>query len=132
MTIVRTKTPSGDAIVILPEADFERLVALAEDAADAADARTLQASCNRLACGADEALSESDLDALRRAPTALAFWRGRRGVTTAALARLGGITESALSAMERGERAADIVVYRALAGALGVDPEDLIPDGAGR
>jgi DNA-binding XRE family transcriptional regulator len=129
MTIVRTKTPSGDAIVILPEADFERLVALAEDAADA---RTLQASCNRLACGADEALSESDLDALRRAPTALAFWRGRRGVTTAALARLGGITESALSAMERGERAADIVVYRALAGALGVDPEDLIPDGAGR
>jgi DNA-binding XRE family transcriptional regulator len=129
MTIVRTKTPSGDAIVILPEADFERLVALAEDAADA---RTLQASCNRLAGGADEALSESDLDALRRAPTALAFWRGRRGVTTAALARLGGITESALSAMERGERAADIVVYRALAGALGVDPEDLIPDGAGR
>ncbi|MCJ2046618.1 helix-turn-helix domain-containing protein [Methylobacterium sp. J-078] len=128
MTIVRTKTPSGDPIVILPEADFERLVALAEDATDA---RTLQASRNRLASGADEALSESDLDALRRAPTALAFWRARRGVTTTTLASLGGITEAVLSAMERGERTADTIVYRALAGALGVDPEDLIPDGAG-
>jgi hypothetical protein len=114
--------------VILPEADFERLVALAEDATDA---RTLQASLNRLASGADEALSESDLDALRRAPTALAFWRARRGVTLTALASLGGISEPVLSAMERGERTADIIVYRALAGALGVDPEDLIPDGAG-
>lgn len=127
MTIVRTKTPSGEAIVILPEAVFERLVTLAEDATDA---RTLQASQKRLASGADDVLSESDLDGLREGPSALAFWRKRRGLTTTALASLGGITEPVLLAMERGERTADVIVYQALASALDVDAEDLIPDGA--
>lgn len=112
MTIVRTKTPSGEAIVILPEADFQRLVALAEDATGA---RTLQASQARLASGADEIPSKSDLDAVRRAPRPLPFWRKRPDMTMAALASLGGITESLLSAMERGERTADLIVYRTLA-----------------
>ena len=127
MTIVRTKTPSGEAIVILPEAEFERLVALAEEAMDA---RTLQASQTRLAGGADEVLGESDLDALCQAPSALAFWRTRRGLTRNALANLGGVTEAFLAALERGERAGDVIVYRALASALGVETEDLIPEGA--
>ncbi len=66
MTIVRTRTPSGEAIVILPEAEFERLSDLAEEAADA---RTLAASLARLQAGEEEVLSGADLDALRAAPT---------------------------------------------------------------
>lgn len=124
MTIVRTRTPSGEAIVILPEAEFEHLVALAETVSDA---RTLAASQARLAAGVDEILSEADLDDLRRAPSPLAFWRERRGLTAADLAGLGGVSDTVLTAMERGERGGDIIVYRSLAEALGVGIDDLIP-----
>lgn len=127
MTIVRTKTPSGEAIVILPEAAFDHLVALAEETRDT---RTLAGSQARLAAGADEILSEADLDDLRRAPSPLAFWRGRRGLTTADLAGLGGVSDTVLTEMERGERGGDIVVYRRLAEALGVNIDDLLPHDA--
>ncbi len=45
MTIVRTVTPAGEAIVILPEAEFDRLRDLAEDSIDT---RTIDASLERL------------------------------------------------------------------------------------
>ncbi|NEU13710.1 helix-turn-helix transcriptional regulator [Methylobacterium sp. BTF04] len=125
MTIVRTKTPSGEAIVILPEAEFEQLLALAEDAADS---RALTASQDRLGNGTDELLSEDDLDDLRKAPTPLAFWRERRGLTVMELAESSGISDTVLAGMERGERGGDIGAYRALAEALGVDMDDVVPN----
>lgn len=125
MTIVRTTTPSGEAIVILPEAEFERLVSLAEDASDARD---LAASRARLDTGADELLSEADLDALRAAPTPLAFWRARRGLDAAVLAERVGLAETDLAAMEGSALTGDITDYRALAEALGVALDDLLPD----
>jgi DNA-binding XRE family transcriptional regulator len=125
VTIVRTKTPAGEAIVILPEAEFERLRELAEDAIDA---RLIDDSAARLAAGKEEFLSEADLDALRVAPSPLAFWRARRGETAAALARACGLAEEELSALEAGTRTADMTVYGRLARALGIDAEDLVPD----
>ena len=124
MTIVRTQTPSGESIVIMPEAEFERLAALAEDASDL---QTLATSQARLASGEDEMLSEADLDALRQAPSPLAFWRGRRGLSTAELAARSGISCADLTATEDGTGTSDIVVLRSLADALGVDLEDLVP-----
>ncbi|KMO13924.1 helix-turn-helix transcriptional regulator [Methylobacterium platani] len=125
MTIVRTRTPSGEAIVILPEAEFERLHDLAEEAADA---RVLAASLTRLQAGDEELLNGDDLDALRAAPTPLAFWRGRRGLSAAALARQADLPEEHVSAVERGESIGDVQLYRRLARALGVEIEDLVPD----
>ncbi|MCJ2080007.1 helix-turn-helix domain-containing protein [Methylobacterium sp. J-090] len=125
MTVVRTRTPSGEAIVIVPEAEFERLTALAEDALDG---KALSASKARIDGGTEDLLSEADLDALRAAPTPLAFWRARRGVETAALAERAGLAESDLVAMEGGAAVSDITRYRALAEALGVDMDDLVPD----
>ncbi|WP_027170933.1 helix-turn-helix transcriptional regulator [Methylobacterium sp. 10] len=124
MTIVRTQTPSGESIVIMPEAEFERLAALAEDASDL---QTLVTSQARLASGEDEMLSEADLDALRRAPSPLAFWRVRRGLSAAELAASSGISYADLTATEDGTKMSDMVVFRALADALGVDVEDLVP-----
>ncbi len=125
MTIVRTKTPAGEAIVILPEAEFERLRDLAEEATEA---HTLAASLERLRTGEDELLSGDDLDALRAAPTPLAFWRGKRGVSAAELARHAGVPEERLGALERGESIGDVQLYRRLARALRVEIEDLVPD----
>lgn len=125
MTIVRTTTPAGDAIVILPEAEFERLLELAEDTVDA---RTIAASQERLANDRDELLTEADLDALRAAPTPLAFWREKRCLPPHALARLAGIESEALAAMESGDRTGDIDAYRRLANALDIDLEDILPE----
>lgn len=121
MTIVRTRTPSGEAIVILPEVEFERLVALAEDAADA---RAIIASQERLE-GGDDLLTEADLDALRAARSPLAFWRERRGLSIAALARFAGIDEGVVEGLDGGDRRADADLHARLAKALGIEPEDL-------
>ena len=123
MTIVRTRTPSGEAIVILPEAEFERRRDLADDALDA---RLIDESAARLASGVEELLSETDLDALRAAPSPLAFWRARRGRSAAALARACDLSEAEIAELETGARAADMDVYERLARALGIDAEDLV------
>ncbi|WP_342108990.1 helix-turn-helix transcriptional regulator [Methylobacterium sp. SI9] len=125
MTIVRTRTPSGEAIVILPEAEFERLRDLAEDTLDA---RLVEDSLARLASGEEEILSEADLDALRAASSPLAFWRSRRGVTASALGKACGLAEADIIALEAGTRIVDMAVYRRVARALGIDAEDLVPD----
>ncbi|KQP16404.1 helix-turn-helix transcriptional regulator [Methylobacterium sp. Leaf93] len=124
MTIVRTQTPSGESIVIMPEAEFERLAALAEDASDL---QTLVTSQTRLASGEDELLNEADFDALRHAQSPLAFWRARRRLSTTELAARSGISHADLTAIEDGTGTSDIVVLRSLADALGVDLEDLVP-----
>lgn len=127
MTIVRTQTPSGEAIVILPEAEFERLRELAEDTLDA---RSVDASEARLQAGTEELLDEADLDALRAAPSPLAFWRERRGMTANALAQEAAIPWDWLAAIERGERLADPALNGRFASILGVDAEDLMPERA--
>ena len=101
VTIVRTKTPSGEAIVILPEAEFERLRELAEDSLDA---RAIDLSQDRLDAGEEELLSEADLDALRAAASPLAFWRARRGTSIDSLARDCGVPSTMITALEDGRR----------------------------
>ena len=70
VTVVRTRTPSGEAIVILPEVEFERLRELAEDTLDT---RVIEGLQRHLNAGVEELLDEADLDALRAAPSLLAF-----------------------------------------------------------
>lgn len=124
MTVVRTKTPSGEAIVILPESEFERLRSLAEDALDA---RAIGASQDSLRAGAEELLTEADLDALRAAPSPLAFWRARRGAAIEDVARECGVPAATIAGLERGEITAATDLYAQLARVLDVEVEDLAP-----
>ncbi|WP_375466406.1 helix-turn-helix domain-containing protein [uncultured Methylobacterium sp.] len=113
--------------MILPEAEFERLRELAEDALDE---RIIEASQEKLQSGAEELLTEADLDTLRAAPSPLAFWRTRRGIAIDALAQDCGVPEAAVAAIERGEDIADPALYERLARALGIDTEDIVPEAA--
>ena len=123
MTVIRTRTPAGEAIVILPEDDFERLVDRAEDAADS---DTIGRSQTALAQNDEELLSEADLDALRHAAAPTAFWRHKRGLSENELAARSGVDLQILAAVERGEDARDIRTYRRLATALGITIDDLV------
>lgn len=125
MTVVRTKTPTGEPIVILPEAEFERMRELAEDAVDAAVVARSRAD---LDAGREELLSADEVDALLAARTPLAFWRRKRNIAPERLAERIGADPASLMEVERGERVGDVHLYQQLAEALNIAIEDLIPE----
>ncbi|HEX8662397.1 MAG TPA: helix-turn-helix transcriptional regulator [Beijerinckiaceae bacterium] len=127
MTVIRTKTPAGEPIVIMSEAEFERLRELAEDAEDVATASRVQA---KLAAGWEELLTSEEVDALLAAPSPLSFWREKRKITLETLAERVGVDLEALAAIEQGESLGDVHLYRRLAEELRVDIEDLVPNPA--
>ena len=121
--LVRTKTPAGEDIVILPAAEFERLVDLAEDARDIRDAEKALAE---IEAGTAELLSRVDVQVYLDSPSPLAFWRKRRGLTQTALAKAVGVSQAYMAQIESGKRTADIRIYQRLANRLGVMLDDIV------
>jgi ribosome-binding protein aMBF1 (putative translation factor) len=119
---VMTKSPKGDDIVILSRKEYDQLVVAAnEDAADAAVARKAIARH-------EETISEAELDELLGAKTPLAFWRKKRGLTQAELAKAAGIAQGFLSEIESGLKTGDVTVLQRIAVALEISLLDLVPD----
>jgi DNA-binding XRE family transcriptional regulator len=121
---VHTKTPSGEDIVLLPLAEYERLRELAEDAYDS---RLAERALAELAEGSVELISHADISALLAARSPVSFWRQRRGLTQAVLAKTAKISQAYLAQIEKGARKGDVTLYQRLAAALRVDVEDLLP-----
>ena len=124
MTIVRTKTPAGEPIIIMSEAEFERMRELAEDAEDIASAARVEAA---LAAGREELLTLDEVDALCAAPSPLAFWRKKRKFGLDELADRVGAEPVLLTEVEQGDRVPDVFLYQRLADVLRVTVDDLIP-----
>lgn len=110
-------TPSGERLVVLSEQEYEDLV----DSRD--HARTMEAY--RRGEG-DESLNDAEMDEYLAAPSPLAFWRKRRGLTQAALADAAGISQAYLAQIETGRRVGDVNLYAKIARRLGVSIEDLL------
>ena len=87
---------------------------------DLVDARDHAIAMRDVATGAMETLADAELDAYLAAPSPLAFWRKRRGLTQAALASEVGITQAYLAQIERGVRTWDVQLYARLAKTLRV------------
>ena len=124
MTVIRTKTPAGEPIVIMPEAEFERLRELAEDAEDLATMARVEAA---LAAGTEELLTTEEVDALLNATSPLSFWREKRGLSIEQLAESAGVDTADIAASERGEEVSNIHFYERVARPLGLDIEDILP-----
>jgi DNA-binding XRE family transcriptional regulator len=111
-------TPSGEELVLLAKADFDRiedmLDAAAYDAAKAADT--------------GESFDADDAAKALAAPTPLAFWRSKRGLTLEQLAARVGIGAGDADDLEAGRRPGDLALFRKLAVALRVRIEDLAAD----
>lgn len=114
-------TPSGDEMIVMPRAEFDEL----RDALDAAEAARAIAE---IAAGKQELLTEEETRAALAAPSLLAFWRAKRGLTQSELARRAGISQSYLALIEGGRRVGDAALYLRLARALNVRVEDLIEE----
>jgi len=114
-------TPGGEELVLVPRAVFE---AMQERLDGAAHAQSMAA----VARGEQELLTPEEVRAALAAPTPLAFWREKRGLTQKALAEQVGIVQSYLSELEAGRKKGDPARFRRLARALRVRMEDLVPE----
>lgn len=113
-------TPSGDVLVILPLAEYERLV----DAADVAAADKVRAD---IAAGRDEVVPGAVVDRLLAGENRIRVWREHRGLSARELARRAGISAAYVSELESGRKSGRVEPLQRLATALGVDLDDLVP-----
>ena len=112
-------TPSGEEMVMLARSDFEAM----REALDAALHASTMASVAR---GEQEMLTREETLAALDAPTPLAFWRGKRGVTQKRLGHAVGVSQSYVADLEAGRRKGDATLVKRLAKALRVRMEDLV------
>src|SRR3546814_8370350 len=114
---------AGQKMVMLPIADYERLLDLAEDRVDAQAA--LRAQQRREA--GEEYLSTEILDQIMAGENPLYVWRKFRGFTQSELGAKAGINAVQISHIETGKRDTTRKRWQLLADALSVDVDDIIP-----
>ncbi len=117
------QTPAGEEMVVMSRAEYESLISTLEDLEDALAA---EQSLRRIASGEVELIPASEVDDYLDAPTPLAFWRKKRGLTQAALAKKAGVTQAYLSEIESGKKEARVGVLKELAAALKVSVDELL------
>ncbi len=123
MTVQTLKTPTGDTLVVLPEADYLALISAAEDARDMA---AVDAFERRLALGEEELIPSEIANRILDGENRIRVWRDHRGLSAAALAEKAGLAQSYLSQIETGKRSGTIDTMKKLAEALGIGLDDLV------
>jgi DNA-binding XRE family transcriptional regulator len=121
---VMTKGPQGDDIVILSRKEYDQLIAATNE--DAADAEILRRSIARVKNGEEETFTSAEVDEFLASKTPLAFYRKKRGLSQATLAKRAGITQSYLSEIEIGRKSGDVQTLRKLADALKTPLDNLV------
>ena len=114
-------TPAGEEMVVLPRAEYDRLVSL--DAIldeDAGTACVIARTDGAIARGEDVALPEDVWERLEAGENPLAVVRNWRGMTQMELTFRTEISQGYLSQAERGERQPTVGVLNQLAKALRV------------
>lgn len=118
----RVTTPGGEDLVLLPQADYERLVEAAEQLADIA---AYDEAKHRLLAGEDELLPAVVVDRLLAGENPIRVWREHRGLSASQLAARAGLSQAYVSQLETGRRDGSVAALGALARALGVNIDDL-------
>ena len=114
---------AGQKMAMLPIADYERLVDIAEDKADALAA----AEAERRRREGEEYLPASLVDNILKGESALKTWRKFRGLTLRELAQAVGSTQATLSRVETEKMQGRPALWRAMARVLNVSVDDIIP-----
>jgi DNA-binding XRE family transcriptional regulator len=110
-------SPAGEELVVLPRQDYEDLL-------DALAACKAHASL----LASEELLTSEETVGYVAAPSPLAFWRKKRGLTEEALAAQTGVSPSVISDVESRKAQGDVTLYVRLAKRLGLTVEDLVAD----
>lgn len=118
------RTPRGEELIVLPRAEYERLCEADEDLADI---RAARAAHSRMAKGEDEPVPFVVAERLIAGENPIRVWREQRGMQISELAAAAGISSAYLSQIEGGKRRGTVAVMAAIAKALGISLDDLIP-----
>ncbi|KQV38252.1 MULTISPECIES: helix-turn-helix transcriptional regulator [unclassified Rhizobium] len=116
-------TPGGEQMVVLPRADYESLVEMAEMLADVA---AYDNAKQRIADGDDVGMPIDFVDRLIDGESPLRVWRDFRGLSGRELASRIGISAAYLSEIETGKKEGSLSVLKAIAVVLDVDLDDLV------
>lgn len=109
------QTPDGTEMVILPAADFARLMALADDREDLVDVTAILA---RIDAGEGTMPGDVLTAVLEEGLTPLAAWRRYRGMTQVELAKRAGLSQVWVGRIEAGGGYGSLKTRKALAAAL--------------
>ena len=115
---------AGEKMAVLPVADYERLLELAEDKTDILAAEA--AEKRRLA--GEEYVPAEMVDRILDGENPLRVWRQYRKLSLKQLAERSGVGLSYISELERGLKNCPGRVWAKLARALGVTIEDILLD----
>ena len=116
-------TPGGERLVVLAEADYNRLLQAAEDAADVG---AVEAFRRKLTAGEEELIPSAIVDRLLDGENRIRVWREYRGLSARALAEQAGIAAAFLSQIETGNREGTVDTLRKVARALSLTIDDLV------
>ena len=115
---------AGQKMAMLPVADYVRLLEIVEDREDSLAA----AAAEQRRLKGEEYLPAEMIDRLLSGESALRVWRRHRGVTLERLAELTSSRKSTLSEIENDKAQGKPALWRALARALDVTVDDILPD----
>ena len=116
-------TPSGDEMVVVPRAHYEKLVHDAEMAQDLVAYDEVKA---RLASGEDELVPSEIVDRILAGEKKLRVWREYRGLSSRELASAAGLSPSYLSDIQNGKKEGGLSAMKKIAAVLRVDLDDLV------
>jgi ribosome-binding protein aMBF1 (putative translation factor) len=114
---------AGQKMAVLPVEDYQRLIESAEDREDIAAAADAERRRNE----GMEYLPASMANRILDGENPLRVWREYRGLTIAELADKSGYGHSMISKIETGARQGTVALWNAVAAALKVLPEDIMP-----
>lgn len=120
--LIRFKTPSGDELVVIPAAEYARMIEAIEMAEDVAAFDEFE---RKLAAGEEELIPAEIVDRILAGENRVRVWREHRGLSVKALAEKAGVTAAYLSQVETGKRDGTLETYRKLAGALRLTLDEL-------
>ena len=110
--------------VTIPRTEYDRLCA-AED--DFADLQAALAARARIEAGTDELVPAAVADRLIDGASPLRVWREHRGLSQTALSRAAGVNRVQIADIEALRATGSVCTLRALADALEVAVDDLLP-----
>jgi ribosome-binding protein aMBF1 (putative translation factor) len=117
-------TPKGEALVLLPIEEYERLV----DASDIAAADRVRAN---IAAGIDEMIPAEIVDRILSGENPVRVWRQHRGLSARDVAEKTGLSAAYISEIETGKKDGSVSAIKKIAEILHVNMDDLVSDGSG-
>jgi DNA-binding XRE family transcriptional regulator len=114
---------NNEDVAILPKREYEELLAMVEDIADARAFARFKA---REANGEEEKLPSSFVKRMLAGENLIKLWREHRGLSSKELAERASISRGFISQIESGRREASITTLKKMAETLNVTVDDLI------